>query len=131
MSELHYNVTHHDPQPGAHEALATLARASQHEGFSTLAQRLAEMRAYLASDLIALERNLGDLGGQQRHESLAWRAARHLLQRPGKRVRPLCVLLAARMGEPAAGDCRRKTRPPRASMLTASERLMLLYLPTV
>ena len=79
-------------------ALDTLARASSHEGLSTLAQRLQEMRTYLADDLSALERNLSDLSGSGRRESVAWRAAQHLLDRPGKRVRPLCVLLAARMG---------------------------------
>ena len=97
MSELH-NATHRDPPTGSHEALATLARASHHEGFPHLAQRLMEMRNYLASDLEALEHNLGKLKGEGRHESLAWRAAHHLLERPGKRVRPICVLLAARMG---------------------------------
>lgn len=79
-------------------ALATLARASGYEGFSTLARRLQEMRTYLAEDLSALELNLRDLSGGGRRESVAWRAAQHLLDRPGKRVRPLCVLLAAKMG---------------------------------
>ena len=101
MSNVHYEAApnlveaHAKPAQGA---LLTLARASAHEGFATLADRLVEMRRYLASDLVALERNLKGLSERGRRESIAWRAAHHLLERPGKRVRPLCVLLAARMG---------------------------------
>ena len=104
MSNLQYNdasgQVHTRPRGsnGSNEALATLARASEREGLSTLASRLQEMRRYLAADLVALERNLSGVGDSSRDDSLAWRAARHLLERPGKRVRPLCVLLAARMG---------------------------------
>ena len=98
MSEPHQTVTHHNPRSGSHEALAALARASHNQGFSTLAQRLAEMRTYLASEFITLEQNLSDFREEIRDQDLGWRAAHHLLERPGKRVRPLCVLLTARMG---------------------------------
>ena len=115
-------------------ALGALSRASAGQGFHSLAQRLVEMRQWMAQDLMQLETRLqkvkqnshdsstvtteqalnGSLdlspdtassslqGSHFQHiartNSVAWACAEYLLARPGKRVRPLCVMLAARMG---------------------------------
>ncbi|MBW2732066.1 MAG: polyprenyl synthetase family protein [Deltaproteobacteria bacterium] len=60
------------------------------------AHRLADLREWLADDLAAVEAEISLL--LQPGGSVAKRAAQHLLGRPGKRVRPICTLLGARLG---------------------------------
>jgi len=106
-----------EEQLGAPETLKTLARASEQSGASDIGARLLEMRQMMASDLLALEEAMQGVspaasrlpepttsGYQPRPGSVAWRSAQHLLARPGKRVRPLCVMLAVRMGGRAFDD---------------------------
>lgn len=76
--------------------LPALSRlTSQHEVVGA-ASDIGAIWRWLAADLDDLERALGDVGDGQK--DLAWRAARYLLARPGKRIRPVCVALAARIG---------------------------------
>ncbi|MFT7578763.1 MAG: octaprenyl-diphosphate synthase [Myxococcota bacterium] len=77
--------------------LTTLIGASEQRGATQLAARLGGIHAWLEDDLIGVEHTLRVLAG--RGADLADRAASHLLARPGKRVRPMCVLLASRLGE--------------------------------
>ncbi len=76
--------------------LEPLSRVTRREGLQPLAQHFDAIRDWLARDLSDLERELGGVCGRQ--DDLAERSAAWLLQRPGKRIRPLCVLLAARLG---------------------------------
>ncbi len=78
------------------DVLEPLRAVSARAGLTPLATRLAEIRLWLADDLRGLERDLE--GPRSDHEDLARRAASHLLGRPGKRIRPLCVFLASRAG---------------------------------
>ena len=78
------------------DALRHLGEAAARGGAAPLAQRLASIRAWLAGDLIELEAELGSHAPAD--GDLAERAARHLLTLPGKRIRPLCVVLASRFG---------------------------------
>jgi octaprenyl-diphosphate synthase len=64
-------------------------------GLDGLAAKLLELRGWLAADLDDVERALAAAGAG---DSLAHRSARHLLDQDGKRIRPICVALAARMG---------------------------------
>ncbi|HSI05912.1 MAG TPA: polyprenyl synthetase family protein, partial [Myxococcota bacterium] len=88
------------------DPLANVARAN---GVDALAERLEELKALLADDLMQIELAIQGIDAEVREPMadrrvptadglLARRAARQLLDRPGKRIRPLCVLLAARMG---------------------------------
>ncbi len=82
----------HDSSIGV---LAPLARVSGRNGLDPLAERLTDLRSWLATDLAGVDQALatdGDSG------DLAARAASYLLARPGKRIRPLCVVIAARLG---------------------------------
>jgi octaprenyl-diphosphate synthase len=80
------------------DVLTPLATVSARAGLDPLAARLLEIRRWLASDLDGLEAVLRSTAAAD--GDLAQRAASHLLARPGKRIRPVCVFLAAR----AAGD---------------------------
>ncbi len=90
------DLAHATPCPSP--VLAQLAEVSAREGLGSLAARLFGLRAWMADDLAALEADLG--GAATGGHDLARRAAAHLLACPGKRIRPLCVLLAARAGGP-------------------------------
>lgn len=85
--------------------LEPLARVSEQHGSNELALRLLELRTWLASDLQELEQALaimdgaGSAGIIRDLPGMRVRgAAEHLLSLAGKRIRPLCVLLAARLG---------------------------------
>ena len=100
--------------PPATPTLEALARAADRHEAADLGLRLVELRRMMSADLAALEealagvspraeeggadRPLVAMGYAPRPGSLGWRCARHLLSRAGKRVRPVCVMLAARMG---------------------------------
>ncbi|MDP6943924.1 MAG: polyprenyl synthetase family protein [Myxococcota bacterium] len=93
------------------DVLTPLERATSREGLASLAAE-AEVRTWLAGDLETLEAALrastpgdatdevGPTGAEAppTRGHLAHRAATHLLERPGKRVRPICVYLASRCG---------------------------------
>jgi octaprenyl-diphosphate synthase len=77
--------------------LSSLAETSRAQGFSALALRLEDLGGPLGEELSAIASDLLPAGAGA---NLAVRAAQQLLIRPGKRLRALCVLLAAR---PAPG----------------------------
>ena len=80
-------------------AIQVLATVSERQGLDPLASRLTELRTWLASDMAEVELALRcDAAGDIDGGGLAQRAAAYLLDRPGKRIRPLCVVLAARLG---------------------------------
>lgn len=81
---------------GRDPVLHALASVADEHGLPNLSVRLQGLWAWLSGDLAALEGTLGEIGAGQR--DLGWRSARYLLQRPGKRIRPVCVALAARVG---------------------------------
>ena len=80
--------------------------AKTHGGLDPLVARLLEIRAWLNDDLVAIEEHArllldGDAPFGTDHpagDSLARQAARHLLSAPGKWIRPICLLMASRIG---------------------------------
>ena len=64
-------------------------------GLDTLAGKLVELRRWLEGDLAEVERALRAAGSG---DTIAQKAVRHLLDQDGKRLRPICVALAARAG---------------------------------
>src|SRR4051794_12173450 len=84
--------------------LEPLAEVADRHGLDPLATRLWELRSWLGQDLTELEHQLNELAtGVTEDVSIlpgtrVRGAAVHLVGLPGKRIRPLCVLLAARLG---------------------------------
>ena len=77
--------------------LENLSTVTARHGVDDLTMRLNELRDWLADDLAALEAAVLDTVTTDEAD-LADRAAAWLIARPGKRIRPLCVMLAARIG---------------------------------
>ena len=73
------------------------------QGVSSMTSRLVEFTQWLQDDLCQLDLLLGDVVTDPTAD-LAWRSAQYLLDRPGKRMRPLCVMLAASMTRQANAD---------------------------
>lgn len=80
---------------GSPETLRRLEDVSADRGDLDLGRRVAELRAWLEDDLADVERDLASL---DRAPTPMHASARHLLSLGGKRLRPLCVALAARAG---------------------------------
>jgi octaprenyl-diphosphate synthase len=79
----------------AGELLAHLGAVCRAKGLDGLAERLAALRNIVEEDLGACEAELADI---PRGDAVVLRGAGHLLDLGGKRLRPLCVALAARAG---------------------------------
>lgn len=86
-----------NPKMPSPRVLASLTRVGQRQGLDPLLDRLATLRKWLGEDLVALEEALS-LVFQAETPTVAILSAQHLLASPGKRLRPLCVLLSARLG---------------------------------
>jgi octaprenyl-diphosphate synthase len=84
--------------------LEPLAEVASEVGATDLASQLLSMRQWMAVDLQELEGQLRSLEGLSREPEAAKSAAQYLLESGGKRVRPLIVLLASRLGAPVSGD---------------------------
>ena len=98
MMREHTSLSTAVSRSSADRVLTPLANVSRRAGLGALAERLTALRDWLATDLLGLERYLETICEDS---DIAWAAAKHLLEQPGKRVRPLCVMLAARMGDRA------------------------------
>ncbi len=81
--------------------LTPLSRVSTREGNHQLGDFLSELQTWLHDDLASLE---ADLDALHQHSlsstktNLAEKAAAHLIAVPGKRIRPVCVILSSKMG---------------------------------
>lgn len=100
MTEKTQTITAMNDVIAEHPVLEPLTEVSYQSGNDELAERLIELRAWLGDDLSDLEEVISDFTqqGKEPDSHLGWQAAAHLLERPGKRIRPMCVLLAARLG---------------------------------
>ncbi|RMH38958.1 MAG: polyprenyl synthetase family protein [Deltaproteobacteria bacterium] len=65
-------------------------------GLHDLATRLADLHAWIAADMDCVE---SDLTTVERGASVVHRCAHHLLDLGGKHLRPMCVALAAKVGD--------------------------------
>jgi octaprenyl-diphosphate synthase len=89
--------------PPHEDVFAHLEGVCAGRGLDTLAGKLVELRTWLADDLAEVERAIAQAGIG---DSPAQKAVRHLLQQDGKRLRPICVALAARVGAGFTGAAR-------------------------
>ena len=80
-----------------------LTQVSVAQGIDKLAVKLEELRAWMGTDLAEVEERLAALLSER---SPAHKSARHLVSRGGKRLRPLCVALAARVGSEFTAEAR-------------------------
>ncbi len=78
--------------------LSALVSVTAKHGLDDLALRLSELRDWLSDELQDLNTHLSAMAAEPKPD-IAWHAAQYLLGQPGKRVRPICVVLAARMGD--------------------------------
>ncbi|MDB4998048.1 MAG: Octaprenyl diphosphate synthase [Myxococcaceae bacterium] len=81
--------------------LGRLSEVCADRGADVLAMRLAGLRDYLAEDLDAVERALASI---DRAPPPTGSAIAHTFGVAGKRLRPLCVALAARVGSGLSGN---------------------------
>jgi len=81
--------------PNGVDLLTRLEGISADRGLDSLAKRLADLAVFVGGDLAALEDQIARL---PRYPHAVGRGATHLLDLGGKRLRPTCVVLAARLG---------------------------------
>ena len=80
-----------------HEPLKQLADVCDKQHVHTLSGQLNDLYTWLSSDMAKLETTFDDIMSAQASHTMG-ESARHLLRVTGKRLRPLCVLLASRLG---------------------------------
>lgn len=98
---LHARIQNPIPRPSEpSDSLSALARFSAAGGLTQLADRLMALRQWLFSDLGSIENSINEFIDALREDepALARKTAAHLLGRPGKRIRPMCVMLGSRIG---------------------------------
>lgn len=79
----------------ATELIGRLGDICSENGLGDLSTRLGELQVWIAHELADFEAEIGDLP----HDgSLAHQSAHHLLDLGGKRLRPMCLTLAAKVG---------------------------------
>lgn len=78
------------------EVMNRLSGVSAKHGLPSLADTLGLLGAFVASELEGMERELQSLPHRQ---DLVGQSTAHLMKLGGKRIRPLCVALAGRMGQ--------------------------------
>lgn len=83
------------PSPVPAPVLDQLARVSATRGAVDLGERLASLERWVRADLADFERELATL---ERGARVVQQAAHHLLDLKGKHLRPMCVVLASRLG---------------------------------
>jgi octaprenyl-diphosphate synthase len=77
------------------ELLGQLESLCTDRGLTGLALRMGELLDFVGTDLASFE---AELTGLPRHPHLVGRGATHLVDLGGKRLRPICVALASRLG---------------------------------
>lgn len=82
-------------EPSGTPLLGSLQEVAHSRGAEGIEAKIAELRAFLEEDLAGIEEGLAALEHEPTplHDS-----ARHLVGSGGKRLRPLCVALASRVG---------------------------------
>ena len=90
--------------PVAEAVLEPLAGVARQAGAPDLADQLLAMRQWMAIDLQQLEEHLCHLEGLATEPEAAKAAAQYVLESGGKRVRPLIVLLASRLGRSVSSE---------------------------
>lgn len=75
--------------------LSRLQDVCENRGLGDLALALADLSALVAADLVQVE---GEFSGLGAGDDVVMKSAAHLLSLEGKRLRPVCVMLAARAG---------------------------------
>lgn len=84
------------PQQQKDNVLGRLEQVTETRGLGGLTRRLGELRDWLDAELGDVEDALRSVGGAT---TPMYESGRHLLRQAGKRLRPTCVLLAARCGD--------------------------------
>ena len=98
MAELALSPTAPSAKPVP--VLARLEALCSGQKLDTLGERLAELARFVDADMAKLERGLDPSFGLSEPRAIH-RGAGHLVALGGKRLRPMCVVLASRLGNAA------------------------------
>lgn len=83
--------------------LGALAEVVRERAPGPMEERLADIRSFLEADLAGIEE---DLRAFQPKDTPLHKSARHLIELGGKRIRPMCVALASRIGRGFSSEAR-------------------------
>jgi octaprenyl-diphosphate synthase len=100
------------------DLLGRLEGLGRDRGLGTLADTLEDLRCWISRDLADVEQSLCEIDGPA---TPMCQSARHLLDLGGKRLRPMCVALASRVGE---GFCKEARELAVAAELVHSATLL-------